>query len=425
MRFDTLAGWLNWQEQLHPSSIELGLARVEQVYQALQLSPVAGVVVTVAGTNGKGSSAAMLESIYRAAGYRVGRYSSPHLLRYTERVMVDGVEVGEQALCEAFERIDQARAGMSLTYFEFGTLAALDIFSRAALDVVVLEVGMGGRLDAVNIIDPDVALITNVGLDHQQWLGPDRESIGYEKAGVMRCARPVVYGELDIPASVLAHVAATGAELYLHGRDFDGQLSSGSGWRWQGGGRSYEALPFPALRASVQLVNAANVLMVVELLQSRLPVARQHIREGLLSVQVAGRMQVVSDRPLCILDVAHNAESVQALAESLRAMPCDGRTFAVVGMLADKDISAALTQMLGVVDDWFAGSLGGDRGAPATRLVEALVGQQVKAFDSVSDAFTAAMAVATEQDRVVVFGSFLTVAEIMGSLASEATVAHG
>lgn len=414
MRFDTLGGWLSWQEQLHPSTIELGLDRVSQVYRRLAAATRQAVVITIAGTNGKGSSAAMLDAVYRAAGYRVGRYSSPHLQRYTERVAINGEEVSEQALCEAFDRIDQARGELSLTYFEFGTLAALDLFNRATLDVVVLEVGMGGRLDAVNIIDPDVALITNIGLDHQAWLGDDRESIGFEKAGIMRAGQPVVFGESALPASVLGHATAVGATLLRYGVDYGVLRQNPLCWDWFGPQTTREALPWPALRASVQLNNAANILMVIELLRDRLPVAQQHLRDGLLGVRLPGRMQLLPGRPLRILDVAHNAESVAALATSLRALPSvAGRTLAVVGMLADKDAATALALIAPQVDGWYFGTLGGERGRESGTLAQAVSSPAIACYDSVAEAYQAALAEASADDRIVVFGSFYTVAEVM------------
>lgn len=429
MRYDSLADWLGWQETLHPNSIELGLERVRRVYQRLIPHPSAVAVITVGGTNGKGSSSAMLDAVYRAAGYRVGRYTSPHLLRYNERIVINGLEVTDLALCDAFARIDQAREDTSLTYFEFGTLAAFDLFNRAELDVVILEVGMGGRLDAVNIIDPDVALITNVGLDHQDWLGKDRESIGFEKAGIMRPGRPVVYGEQDIPVSVINRATELGSHLYQYNHDYGISHSSTLSWDWWGGERKREALPWPALRAKVQLQNAANVLMVLELLNHRLPVTQNAVREGLLAAKMAGRFQLVPGEPTRILDVAHNPESAQALADSLRAMPIPGRTVAVVGMLRDKDLTGVFRTLNGVVDAWYLGSLGGDRGASAGQLHEALQaannGSPGLSHERMAAAYDAAAEAIIPGDRIVVFGSFYTVSEVMQHLANHGVDVDG
>ncbi len=408
MRFQTLNDWLHWQESLHPSEIELGLERVRAVLEHMDLANPDFTVVTVAGTNGKGSSVAMLESILLAAGYRVGSYTSPHLLRYNERVRVQGEPVADGELCDSFARIDAARGDISLTYFEFGTLAAIDCLQRRGVEIAVLEVGLGGRLDAVNVLDADVALITPVDVDHVAWLGNDREAIGLEKAGIMRAGRPVVVSDPQPPRSVLARAGELGAPLALVGRDYHYQ-AQGDQWRWVAAEQRRNALPLPALRGDFQLANAAGVLMVLARLGEQFPVSQQAVRSGLLAVQLPGRFQVLPGRPVQILDVAHNPHSARALAQNLARQPCPGRTRAVLGMLDDKDIVATVASLNTLVDDWYLASLDVPRGASAARLREAL-GDVGQCFDNVASARAAALAAADDGDRIVIFGSFHTVA---------------
>lgn len=417
MRFNTLADWLAWQETLHPSAIDLGLERVAAVLHRLHPEPPPFVVIAVGGTNGKGSTVAMLEAILHAGGYRVGAYTSPHLLRYNERVRVDGVEADDAALCEAFERIDRARGEISLTYFEFGTLAALDIFWRGGVEVAILEVGMGGRLDAVNVLDADAALVTTVDIDHAQWLGETREQIAFEKAGIYRSSRPAIFGSLDAPASLLVHAAALGARLYRYGQDY-GAEPAGEGWRWWGPGQVRHTLPLPALRGRSQLQNAAGVLMALATLAVRLPLDQAQIRQGLLAVRLPGRFQVRPGAVTLIFDVAHNPQAAEELAANLAALPCQGRTLAVVGMLADKDMAGALARLRAGVDHWYAAALAVPRGAATAQLVQALhaagvTAERITACDGVAAALAKAQEAARPGDRVVVFGSFYTVAEAL------------
>lgn len=415
MKFQTLDQWLHWQETLHPSAIDLGLERPGKVLDALGLRHPDHVVIAVAGTNGKGSSVAMLESILRAAGYRVGCYTSPHLLRYNERVRIDGEPVDDSRLCEAFERIDQARGDTSLTYFEFGTLAAMDIFAREGLDVALLEVGMGGRLDAVNLQDADVALVTAIDVDHAAWLGDDREAIGREKAGIFRPRRPAVCSDPQPPASLLAYAAELGTALYRLGEAFD--YSPGEeGWRWQGANVRYAALPLPALRGDFQLQNAAGVVMVLALLGERLPVTAAQIRRGLSSVSLAGRFQLLSGAPATIVDVAHNPQSAAALAANLKAKMVPGRTHAVVGVLADKDLAGVIGPLLPCVDRWYPAGLAIPRGSDSPTLHQAIAGLGGAVehdYSTVGEALAAARSRAQPGDRIVVFGSFYTVAEAL------------
>jgi len=416
MRFSTLADWLHWQEQLHPDEIELGLGRINQVFRQLHPEPPSFNVITVAGTNGKGSSVALLEAILLAAGYRVAAYTSPHLLRYNERVRLQGQAVNDALLCEAFARIDHARGDISLTYFEFGTLAALDIFYRQGIDVAILEVGMGGRLDAVNIIDADVALITAIDVDHEKWLGNDREIIGLEKAGIMRPHRPVISSDLATPLSVVRHANDLGAQLFCLGKDFS-IVPEVSGWAFKDKESiSRNALPLPALRGEHQLHNAAGVLKVLQCIDTSLPVSAQALREGLLSVSLAGRFQVIPAEVMTILDVAHNPQSAAVLAQMLKIQQCGGRTLAVVGMLADKPVNDTLAALIPCIEAWFLGSLSKiPRGAEAEKLRVALSGASasVMTYSDVAKAYHAARQQAMPGDRIVVFGSFYTVAEVM------------
>ncbi len=416
MRFQTLDEWLCWQEGLHSSEIDLGLARVRAVLHELGHEQLNCPVISVAGTNGKGSSVAMLEAIYLAAGYRVGSYTSPHLLHYNERICLNGEPVSDVLLCNAFERIDQGRGDTSLTYFEFGTLAAIEIFAAKPLDVVIMEVGLGGRLDATNVLDANVALITPVDLDHADWLGSDRELIGREKAGIMRAGRPAVCGDLNPPASLQQVADELGAQLYQSGRDFSFLEQPGQ-WRWRCGERVRDALPDPALRGAFQKANAAAVLMVTELLAERLPLSQSHIREGLANVTVPGRFQVLpGDVPL-ILDVAHNPQAARALAANLSAWPMPGKVYAVAAMMMDKDISEIMSVMAEVVDHWCLTSVDLPRAATAGQLAatlaETVPEAQYEICRSVDDALWALAAIIQPNDRVVVFGSFYTVAAVM------------
>jgi dihydrofolate synthase/folylpolyglutamate synthase len=367
--------------------------------------PISFPVLTVGGTNGKGSTCAMLESMLRAAGYRTGLYSSPHLVRYNERVRIAGAEAGDDALAESFAAVEAARGEMPLTYFEFGTLGALHLFSRNDLDVAVLEVGLGGRLDAVNVVDPDCAILTSVAIDHVEYLGPDRESIGREKAGIFRRGRPAVVADPQPPQSV----RSAPAQLLLINRDF-GYAEQERQWSYWGPGARRGGLDYPALRGRLQLRNAAAALCALDTLRERLPLSMQEIRRGLAEVSLPGRFQVLPGRPQVILDVAHNVEAARTLADNLSSSGYSEETFAVCGMLRDKDIAGVLREMAPRITRWHLASLPGARGAPAALLKKELGAG--KAFDTVSDAFAAALEAASENDKIVVFGSFLTVGEV-------------
>lgn len=414
----TLAAWLAYLETLHPKSIAMGLDRVAAVHARMGVA-LHCPVVTVTGTNGKGSTCAMLESVLRCAGHRTGLYTSPHLARYNERVRQDGVEQDDDALIRAFNAVEDARGEVPLTYFEHGTLAALSIFARAALDVVILEVGLGGRLDAVNIVDADVAVVTSVDLDHMDYLGPTREDIGREKAGIFRAGRPAVCAEPNPPSALVAHARDVGAPIVQIGRDY-GFVAAPRQWQyWGPGGRRY-GLPFPALRGDYQLANAATMLAVVDLLRDRLHVAAGAVRNGLISVELPGRFQVLPGRPAIVLDVAHNPHAARVLAATLGSMGRFARTIAVFGILADKDVAGVIAAMKARIDRWFVASLQGPRGTDAAELRQELAGAGVAAgairtFDDVAAAFAAARDEAGEADRIIVFGSFLTVAAALAA----------
>jgi dihydrofolate synthase/folylpolyglutamate synthase len=376
-------------------------------------------VVTVGGTNGKGSTAAMLDSILRAAGYRVGLYTSPHLLRFNERVRLQGREAADAELCAAFAAVEQAREAVPLTYFEFGTLAAAWIFQRAAPDALVLEVGLGGRLDAVNLFDADCAVLTSVALDHMEYLGGTRAAIGFEKSGIFRSGRPAVVADPDPPASVLQEAERVGAKLLRIGRDF-GYRDQDSQWSYWGPGGQRAGLAHPALRGAVQLRNAAAAITALDTLRERVPVAMQDIRRGLARVALSGRFQVLPGKPQVILDVAHNPEAAAVLAQNLAAGGYAPRTLAVLGMLRDKDVAGVVRALAPRISKWHVADLGGPRGASADELARAVhavdAGASVDRHVDPASALAAAQGEASEDDKILVFGSFLTVAQAMTKL---------
>lgn len=408
-------------ETLHPQEIKLGLDRIREVQKRLRAEQLPFPIVTVAGTNGKGSTVAMLESILHAAGYKVAAYTSPHLLDYNERVRIARLPVDDARLCAAFARVDHARHATPLTYFEFGTLAAIEVFRDARVDLAVLEVGLGGRLDAVNAWDADVAVITAIGIDHTEWLGPDRESIGREKAGVMRAGRAAVCSDPAPPASIAQAAQAIGARLYQLPRDFACERQ-GASWNWRSGESLRAGLPYPALRGDYQLDNAAGVLMALALLADRFPVTQAQVRAGLLDAALPGRFQTLPGTPARVLDVAHNPQAAQALAATLRQQRVPGRTLAVVGMLKDKPLREVLAVLAPGVDAWFLGSLPQTpRGASAEQLRAALPPSATASVHAdVASAYRAALVQARSQDRIVVFGSFYTVGAILRSLQHDA-----
>jgi len=413
----TLSDWLAHAERLHTKNIELGLDRVRQVAQRLGLAFTCPVI-TVAGTNGKGSTCAMLESILMNAGYRTGVYSSPHLVHFEERLRLSGQPVDGLALVPHFEAVEAARGEVSLTYFEFTTLAILRCMAEQKLDAAILEVGLGGRLDAVNIIDPDCAVITSIDLDHMDFLGPDRESIGYEKAGIMRTGRPVIVSDPVPPQSVLDRAKEIGAELWRFGHDFN-VSGDKQQWGWAGRGRRYSGLAYPALRGANQLINAAGVLAALEALRPTLPITAQAVRVGLSMVELPGRFQIVPGQPTLVLDVAHNAHAVAALAENLDAMGFYPTTHGVFGVMADKDLAPILERIGPLVDRWYFCDLPTPRAASAADLAERWRAQNTRKDASGSThpspqaALDAAVSAADPADRIVVFGSFFTVGGVL------------
>lgn len=409
----TLGEWLAYQERTHPRDIELGLERVRAVWEAMGAPRPAPIVITVGGTNGKGSTVALLEEMLRAAGYRTGCYTSPHLLRYNERIRIDGLDATDEALVASFERIEAARGDIPQTYFEFGTLAALDLMARAPLDVAILEVGLGGRLDAVNIVDADVAVVTTVDLDHQDWLGSDRDSIGREKAGIARAGRPVIVGELAPPQGLLDALRGIGATIIQAGETYTvGRAPTVDTWRWaHRDGTSFE-LPLPALAAPVQLANAATAIAAIHSLGNRLDVSPGAIRSALSTVHVPGRLQRIAERPRTLVDVGHNPQAARALAAWLAAEPARGRVFAVYGALADKDVVGVIEAMAPGIDRWFLAGLDRDtpRGLSAealsSTLAEVLPDTAASAYPGVAEAWAAARDMAADDDTVLLFGSF-------------------
>lgn len=421
-----LDGWLAYIERQHPQSIALGLERVAAVRDALAL-PAWCPILVVGGTNGKGSVCAMLEAILRAAGFRVGTYTSPHLLRYNERVRLDGGEADDAALVAAFRTVEEARVGRAgappLTYFEFGTLAAWVLFAAARPDALVLEIGLGGRLDAVNAFDPDCAVLTTVDLDHAEYLGDTRERVGWEKAHIFRAGKPAVVGDPAPPRSVLDHARAIGADLQLVGRDF-GYSAEARQWQYWGRGGRRPGLAHPALRGAHQLLNAATAIAALEAVRDALPLAAQAVREGLAAVALPGRFQVLPGRPTVVLDVAHNPNAAGVLAGNLVAMGPAGRTVAVVGMLRDKDIAATCGHLAPLVAHWHAAGLDVPRGASAADVARAIraagVSAPVSEHASPRLALAAAREAAGRDDRIVVFGSFYTVADVLAAATRRA-----
>jgi dihydrofolate synthase / folylpolyglutamate synthase len=411
----SLPDWLAYLERIHPSVIDMGLDRVSAVRDRLGLAP-GFPIITVGGTNGKGSVCAMLEAILSSAGYCVGLYASPHLLRYNERVRVARRETGDTALTQAFERVERVRTPDSLTYFEFGTLAAMDIFIREKVDVAVLEVGLGGRLDAVNVFDANCTVVTTVDFDHMDYLGPDRASIAREKAGIFRAGVPAVCGDDEPPATLTGHAASIGAPLVLTGRDYGYNAGHGDWQYWSLQGKR-SALPYPALRGAYQLANAATALATLEQIKDTLPVDMGAIRRGLVEVDLPGRFQVMPGRPMVILDVGHNPHAARGLAESLRALPAGGRLIAVFAMLKDKDIAGVAQPLKDQVEEWLVSSLPGLRGADAQRIEQALasigISAPISRFESAADAYQCAIRSAGQNDKILVFGSFFTVGAVM------------
>lgn len=419
---ESLAGWLEYIEALHPKSIAMGLDRVNEVKQRLNLDPQFPIIV-VGGTNGKGSACAMLEHIYSVAGYKTACYTSPHFLRYNERVRVAGKDVGDEDLLLAVAAVEEARESTPLTYFEFGTLAAVWHFMHSDPQIAILEVGLGGRLDAVNIFDPACTIVTAVDFDHMDFLGDNRESIGYEKAGIFRKGVPAICGDENPPGSLIKHANSIGANIALLGKDFYVRQQENH-WTYEDAKIELAELPYPALAGDFQLANAACVIRAIESLQLQLPVDKKHIVEGLQSVTLAGRFQQCLQHPQVILDVAHNPHAAHALAQNLHQLPASDRTLAVFGMLADKDMAGVIREMGRQIDVWYLADIHSARGATAqqlARLIHQFDGDcKIKMHTDVISAYRQACFDAGENDRIIVFGSFYTVADVMKFLSTSA-----
>ncbi|MGH8551253.1 MAG: bifunctional tetrahydrofolate synthase/dihydrofolate synthase [Methylococcales bacterium] len=416
MRFDTLDQWLAWQESFHPRSIDLGLARVRSVYLGMEPSAKKPLTITVAGTNGKGSCIAFLAAILRAEGYHVGAYTSPHLLRYNERIQIDGEAVGDRAICAAFDRVDQARGGISLTYFEFGTLAALDLFVRSEVDIQLLEVGLGGRLDAVNIIDADAMLVTCIEIDHVDWLGESRQAIGLEKAGVFRPGVGAVVGEIDPPDSILIYAEQHHIPLSRFGRDFHYQVA-GSEWDWVSADTTLNHLPLPALPGEHQFQNASSILQILKLVGNRCPVSRQAVCKGLESVSLPGRFQYLSGAPSVLLDVAHNPQAAGTLARYIQKDFSGRRIVAVFSIMGDKDIRGVIEKVRSWISHWIFAPLSTPRCASEKEIAQVFSACGIQSvtlgFSCAGAAFEHAARITSGDDLVVVFGSFFLVAEFL------------
>jgi len=425
-----LHDWLTYLESLHPKTIALGLERVEQVRQRLNLQPDFPIIV-VGGTNGKGSVCAMLESMLHAAGYRVGCYTSPHLLDYNERVRIGKKQASDAELCASFEKIEQARKtqkldsrfrgndGLSeipLTYFEFGTLAAMQCFIEHKVEVAILEVGLGGRLDAVNVFDSDCAVVTNVDIDHTDYLGDTREQIAFEKAGIFRAGKVAIFADADVPLAVADHAGKIGTQLWRIGREFSFKSHQGQ-WDYRSTVGARSSLPYPALRGAFQLHNASAALAALDALKDKLPVGMEAVRRGLVEVALPGRFQVVPGKPMLILDVAHNPHAARSLVQNLASQPPCPRTYAVFAMLKDKDMAGVARALKEQVDVWLVAGIQAPRGASGAELAQMLCAEGVKGvtltFATATEALQHACNEASENDRIAAFGSFYTVAEVM------------
>ncbi|MFK5970934.1 MAG: bifunctional tetrahydrofolate synthase/dihydrofolate synthase [Candidatus Marithrix sp.] len=408
-----LTEWLNWQSSLHPSKIELGLNRVRTVAERLNLLTPNFPIVIVAGTNGKGSSVTLLDAMLTANNMRVGRYTSPHLLHYNERICIARTEASDVQICQAFTTIETVRAEISLTFFEFATLAAMVLFKQNKVDIAILEVGLGGRLDAVNIFDADVALITTIDIDHSDWLGDNREAIGLEKAGILRAKKPAVCSDPNPPQSIIQHAKQLATELYCIQNDFTYQKTK-DGWNWQTDNDPIIDLPKPNLRGDFQLQNAAGVLMVLKLLQ--LPI----IPSGLTNAYIPGRFQILSGAVTRIFDVAHNPIGAKILSATLQEYPSKGKTYIVLGMLEKKDIASFVNIMQDSSTDWHIAPLNTPNTATTQRLTDNLTtNNNITTYSSIIKAYNNVLSIAKNGDRILITGSFYTVAEVLSTIKWE------
>ncbi len=418
MRFNHLEEWLDWQETLHSKKIELGLERIAEVANKLGATNTNYKTIVVAGTNGKGSIVSMLASIYHNAGYRVGAYTSPHLIQYNERIRIDQQNIDDATLCNAFNEVDLARGDTSLSYFEFGTLAAMQIFSQSQLDVAIYEVGLGGRLDAVNILDSDIAIVSSIGIDHVKWLGSTRESIGYEKAGVFRSNHSAICGDVEPPDSLINYASELGTELLLINQHFSYEKQEHNCWSFKSEPLNWDELPMPSLYGDIQLGNAATALMALSCMDEKLPITRECVDRGLVNINLPGRFQRIQGNCEIILDVAHNLDSAKALVHNLRGLEPVTKTIAVFAVLADKDVCGIIECVGGLFDEWHISQLSSERALEVDTLKKQLNNCchdcVIYSYDSISKAYRAVKKDADENVRIVVFGSFLTVAEVLG-----------
>ena len=425
----TVSEWVDYIQTLHHSEIELGVERVSKVYRRLYPDGMPCKVISIAGTNGKGSTAEIIASIYHQAGYKVGKFSSPHLIDFGERYLINGANASDQGLLDAFVKIEQARADIPITYFEFGALLAVELFCTAKVDVAVMEVGLGGRLDAINMLDADVALITSISIDHTAWLGNTIEKIAYEKVGIAREASPCVVGIREPAQSIIDYCDEIKSDLQVLGKSFDYQFEEGANqWSWQSNqsSRNLTQLPLPFSQSGVQLSNAAIAIQAVDLLNDTLLVSDQSIVDGIAKASILGRCQVFSQKPLTILDVAHNESSVQRLREFIDGQRRSknmkqGHVYALCGMLKDKEVAQSLVCMAGLVDHWHLATIHNERGADAYYLQEQLNSVDTKSnktislHDSVNIAYDDVLKIVKPDDILIVFGSFFVVGDILKS----------
>ncbi len=413
-----LTDWLTRLETLSPHEIDLGLERVHEVLGRLKLK-TPQFVLHIAGTNGKGSSVAMLQSLLVESGVSVGAYTSPHMFRYNERICIDGVQASDEQIVAAFERIDAVRGDVPLTYFEFGTVAAIVVFEQAGVDAAILEVGMGGRLDAVNAVEPGAGLITNVSLDHCDWLGNDIDSIAFEKAGIMRDGKPVVYGAVDVPASLVEHASDIGADMIVAGRDYTWSTAADGSWSWQGRSTQLSSLKRPSLAGDFQIDNAAGVLALAEAAGFGSFLQTDVVDTAFTRLRLDGRLQIIRAEVEWLLDVAHNPAAAGVLASSLRARAVNGNTIAIVAMLDDKDVAGMITPLQDIVDHWIAVTADNPRAIEAGELARQIANLNNAAClsaDSLQQAMDSARALATSEDRILVTGSFYVVGPALRSL---------
>lgn len=410
-----LTDWLGYIESIHPSTIDLTLERIKIVIERLNLD-ISFPILTVGGTNGKGSTCSILESIYREAGYKVACYTSPHFLNFNERIKIQTLAVSDEVICEAFSRIESAREDVTLTYFEYGTIAAMIIFSEAHVDVAILEVGLGGRLDAVNVFDADCAIVTTVDLDHMDYLGHTREAIGFEKAGIYRTEKTSICGDFDPPQSLIKHAELIHADLKIIGKDF-GYEAHHDSFDFLIDSTFVMNLPLPKLQGDFQLANATNALMAVKAMEDKLPLTEISIQKGITLTLLPGRFQEVKKMPSLILDVAHNPQAARSLSHNLKTHVVPGKTIAVFSILKDKDIFGVINELNLDIDDWFIAEIQNERAASIETISNTIQkinpSAHIETFKNIQEAYQFASKEVTRNDRIIVFGSFFTVADIM------------